>query len=83
MLRLFRNRLPRLRAGLDWIAHFLFSRVTLVDGAVSFLKCFFLFLHVESLSFDLHLVPHVTRPEYFPYWVLGLVMPFMVVGVGG
>lgn len=49
MLRLFRNRLPRLRAGLDWITHFLFSRVTLLDGAVSSLKCFFLFLHVESL----------------------------------
>lgn len=49
MLRLFRNRLPRLRAGLDWIAHFLFSRVTLFDEAVSSLKCFFLLLlSVES-----------------------------------
>lgn len=49
MLRLFRNRLPRLRAGLDWIAHFLFSRVTLFNEAVSSLKCFFLLLlSVES-----------------------------------
>lgn len=43
MLRLFLNRLPRLRAGLDWIARFLFSGVTPFDVAVSSLKCFFLF----------------------------------------
>lgn len=49
MLRLFRNWLPRLRAGLNWIARFLFSRVTLFAGAVSSLKCFFLVFHVESL----------------------------------
>lgn len=49
MLRLFHSRLPRLRAGLDWTAHFLFSRVTLSHGAVSSLKCFFLLFHIKSL----------------------------------
>lgn len=65
MFRLFRNRLPRLRAGLDWIAHFLCSRVTLVDGAVSSLKCFFLLF---LLYLDLYPVSHVTGPGGFPCW---------------
>lgn len=47
MLRLFQKWLPRLRAGLDWITHFLLSRVTLIDGAVSSLKrFFFLFFYI-------------------------------------
>lgn len=72
MLRLLRPWLRRPQAGLDWIAHFLFSRVTLFSGTVSSLKCFFLLF---LLYLDLHLVLHGTGWEGFLFWFLELVMP--------
>lgn len=78
MLRLFQKWLPRLRAGLDWITHFLLSRVTLIDGAVSSLKRFFFSL---LLYLDFHLVPHVTGLGGFPSWCSEPVMPSVGFGV--
>lgn len=78
MRRLFRKRLPWLRAGLHWITHLLFSRVTLSDADVSSLKCFFLFF---LLYLDHHFVPHVTGLGGFPCWFLDPVMPSVEVGV--
>lgn len=71
MLRLFQKWVPRLRAGLDWITHFLLSRVTLIDGAVSSLKRFFSL----PLYLDFHLVPHVTGPGGSPPWGLAWSQP--------
>lgn len=72
MLRLFRKRLPRLRAGLDWVAHFPFSTVTLFHGAVSSLKCFFFFF---LLYLHRHLGPHVIGLQGFLSWFLEPVSP--------
>lgn len=76
MPNLFRKRLPRVqfrfRAGLDWIAHFLFSTVTLFLGVVSSLKHFFFFF---LLYLDRYPVPHVTGLGGFPCWFLEPALP--------
>lgn len=77
MLRLFQKWLPRLRAGLDSMSHLFISRITLIDGVVSSLKCIFSLL----LYLDFHLVPHVTGLGDFLSWCSEPIMPSVGLGL--